>query len=234
MSKRKATASHSAQGHYRGPITRGTITDNLSCCRCSSSIDIVVDHVVLSPCHCCVCPECLLEVLAEKGAGKVDCPSCGTPVSSHHFYKGRLPRREIVRHSESAAPRMTKAELLKKLEVFENEKTALLKGNLKSEIRNSNGVNTLITKVDISSAEQLKNLSFQLKTEVENLFCVLGCELNGKPMLSVIISDNLVADKKLHAGNIVKDLAKEIQGGGGGQPFYATAGGNLMSSRKSL
>lgn len=122
-----------------------------------------------------------------------------------------------------------KAELLKKLEVFENEKTALLKGNLKSEIRNSNGVNTLITKVDISSAEQLKNLSFQLKTEVENLFCVLGCELNGKPMLSVIISDNLVADKKLHAGNIVKDLAKEIQGGGGGQPFYATAGGNNLN-----
>jgi alanyl-tRNA synthetase len=122
-----------------------------------------------------------------------------------------------------------KAELLKKLDVFENEKTALLKGNLKSEIRNSNGVNTLITKVDISSAEQLKNLSFQLKTEVENLFCVLGCELNGKPMLSVIISDNLVADKKLHAGNIVKDLAKEIQGGGGGQPFYATAGGNNIN-----
>jgi hypothetical protein len=55
-----------------------------------------------------------LEVLAEKGADKVDCPSCGTPVSSHHFYKGRLPLREIVRHSESAAPRMTKAELLKK------------------------------------------------------------------------------------------------------------------------
>jgi uncharacterized Zn finger protein (UPF0148 family) len=114
MSKRKAAASHSSQGHYHGPITRGTITDNLSCCRCSSSIDIVADHVVLSPCHCCVCPECLLEVLAEKGAGKVDCPSCGTSVSSHHFYKGRLPRREIVRHSESAAPQMTKAELLKK------------------------------------------------------------------------------------------------------------------------
>ncbi|MES2558880.1 MAG: alanine--tRNA ligase [Bacteroidota bacterium] len=122
-----------------------------------------------------------------------------------------------------------KMELLKKLEVFENEKTVQVKGNLKSEIRNSNGVNILVAKVDISSAEQLKNLSFQLKGEVENLFCVLGCILNGKPMLSVIISDNLVADKKLHAGNIVKELAKEIQGGGGGQPFYATAGGNNVN-----
>jgi alanyl-tRNA synthetase len=121
-----------------------------------------------------------------------------------------------------------KNELLKKLEVFENEKTLLVKENITSDIRNSNGVNVLISKIDISSADQLKNLSFQLKAEVENLFCVLGCELHGKPMLSVIISDNLVAEKKLHAGNIVKELAKEIQGGGGGQPFYATAGGTHL------
>ena len=119
-----------------------------------------------------------------------------------------------------------KADLLKKLEVFENEKTVAIKTNIKSEIRNSNGVNVLVQLITISNAEQLKNLSFQLKTEVENLFCVLGCVLNEKPMLSVIISDNLVKENDLHAGNIVKDLAKEIKGGGGGQPFYATAGGN--------
>jgi alanyl-tRNA synthetase len=119
-----------------------------------------------------------------------------------------------------------KADLLKKLEVFENEKTIAIKTNIKSEIRNSNGVNVLIQLITISNAEQLKNLSFQLKTEVENLFCALGCVLNEKPMLSVIISDNLVKEKALHAGNIIKELAKEIKGGGGGQPFYATAGGN--------
>jgi alanyl-tRNA synthetase len=119
-----------------------------------------------------------------------------------------------------------KADLMKKLEVFENEKTVNIKTNIKTEIRNSNGINVLVQLITISNAEQLKNLSFQLKTEVENLFCVLGCVLNEKPMLSVIISDNLVKEKALHAGNIIKELAKEIKGGGGGQPFYATAGGN--------
>ncbi|TAE85581.1 MAG: alanine--tRNA ligase [Bacteroidetes bacterium] len=121
-----------------------------------------------------------------------------------------------------------KAELHKKLEVFENEKTVLIKQELKTKVVSNQSTNLLIQLITISSAEQLKNLSFQLKQEIENLFCVLGCELNGKPMLSIIISDNLVADKKLHAGNMVKELAKHIQGGGGGQPFYATAGGNNL------
>ena len=103
-----------------------------------------------------------------------------------------------------------KADLFKKLELFENEKTIAIKTNIKSEIRNSNGVNVLVQLITISNAEQLKNLSFQLKTEVDNLFCVLGCVLNEKPMLSVIISDNLVKEKGLHAGNIIKELAKEI------------------------
>jgi alanyl-tRNA synthetase len=116
--------------------------------------------------------------------------------------------------------------LQKRLEVFENEKTALLKKELLSKIKVNNGSNQIIELIEISNADQLKNLSFQLKNEVENLFCVLACELNDKPMLSVIISDQLVTEKKLHAGNIVKELAKHIQGGGGGQPFYATAGGN--------
>jgi alanyl-tRNA synthetase len=119
-----------------------------------------------------------------------------------------------------------KADLLKKLEVFENEKTISLKNELRGKIVAKESTNQLIQLVNISNAEQLKNLSFQLKTEVDNLFCVLGCVLNEKPMLSVIISDNLVKEKGLHAGNIIKELAKEIKGGGGGQPFYATAGGN--------
>ncbi|MES2655234.1 MAG: alanine--tRNA ligase [Bacteroidota bacterium] len=122
-----------------------------------------------------------------------------------------------------------KGGMLKKVDQLENEKISVLKEELKAKVNNTNGVNTLIELVTVPSAEQLKNLSFQLKTEIDNLFCVLGCELNGKPMLSVIMSDNLVKEKGLHAGNIVKDLAKEIKGGGGGQPFYATAGGNDLN-----
>lgn len=67
---------------------------------------------------------------------------------------------------------------------------------------------------------------FELKNEVPNLFCVLAADVNGKPSISVIINDNLVKEKNLNASNIVRELAKEINGGGGGQPFYAQAGGS--------
>jgi alanyl-tRNA synthetase len=137
-----------------------------------------------------------------------------------------LNTKDIVKSVEQLLE--DKAALLKKLEAFENEKTVQLKNELKTKIVSLPTSNQLIQNISISSAEQLKNLSFQLKNEVENLCCVLGCDLNGKPMLSVIISDNLVKEKGLHAGNIIKDLAKHIQGGGGGQPFYATAGGNKL------
>ena len=137
-----------------------------------------------------------------------------------------LNTKDIVKSVEQLLE--DKAALLKKLEAFEYEKTVQLKNELKTKIVSTSSSNQLIQHISISSAEQLKNLSFQLKNEVENLFCVLGCDLNGKPMLSVIISDNLVKEKGLHAGNIIKDLAKHIQGGGGGQPFYATAGGNKL------
>jgi alanyl-tRNA synthetase len=70
---------------------------------------------------------------------------------------------------------------------------------------------------------------------VENLFLVLASNIDDKPLLTVIVSENLVKEKGLHAGNIVKELAKEIGGGGGGQPFYATAGGkNANGLEKAL
>ena len=72
-------------------------------------------------------------------------------------------------------------------------------------------------------------MAYQLKDEIGDALIVFGAEVNNKPQLLVAISENLTKDKSLHAGNIIRELAKEIQGGGGGQAFFATAGGKDAS-----
>jgi alanyl-tRNA synthetase len=71
----------------------------------------------------------------------------------------------------------------------------------------------------------MKDLAFGMGSEIDNLFLVLGAIQNEKPLLACYISKNLVDSRGLHAGKIVRELGKYIQGGGGGQPFFATAGG---------
>lgn len=115
-------------------------------------------------------------------------------------------------------------ELKKQVESLLREKARNLKGDLKNEIREINGVQFLAKKLDLD-AGGIKDLSFQLADEFDNLFLLFGTEQNGKALLSCYISKNLVKEKELHAGKVVKELGKYIQGGGGGQPFYATAGG---------
>jgi len=119
--------------------------------------------------------------------------------------------------------------LQKNLEKYEAEKIQDIKAVLKDKIQFNDGINLLVEFIDAPSVEQLKNLCFQLRGEYENLFCVFGTVINDKPFISVAISDDLVSSKKLNASNIVKELAKEIGGNGGGQPFYATAGGTDTS-----
>ncbi len=87
-----------------------------------------------------------------------------------------------------------------------------------------NGVHFLAKKVDLDTPT-IKDLLFDIGNEQENVFVVLANEQDGKATLSCFVSKNLVKEKDLHAGNIVRELAKHIQGGGGGQPFFATAGG---------
>ncbi|PKD21067.1 alanine--tRNA ligase [Salegentibacter salinarum] len=114
--------------------------------------------------------------------------------------------------------------LKKKVEALLRDKAKNLKSELKSEISEINGVNFLAKRVDLD-AGGIKDLAFQLGDEFENLFLLFGTEHNGKALLSCYISKNLAREKDLHAGKIVKELGKFIQGGGGGQPFFATAGG---------
>ncbi|MDY8134599.1 alanine--tRNA ligase [Aquimarina sp. 2201CG5-10] len=114
--------------------------------------------------------------------------------------------------------------LKKQIEVLLKDKAKNLKSELKSEFENINGVQFLAKKVDLD-ASGIKDLSFELGGELENVVALFGSEQNGKALLSCYISKNLVAEKELNAGQIVRELGKYIQGGGGGQPFFATAGG---------
>ncbi|SHJ93961.1 alanine--tRNA ligase [Pseudozobellia thermophila] len=116
------------------------------------------------------------------------------------------------------------ARLKKEVENLLKEKAKNLKGELKNELEEVNGVKFLAKKVDLD-AGGIKDLSFEMGNNEDNLFLLFGTEQNGKALLSCYISKNLVAERELNAGVIVRELGKYIQGGGGGQPFFATAGG---------
>jgi len=127
-----------------------------------------------------------------------------------------------------------KKALEKQIEEMNREKVASMKFELKNQAEHINGVNFITKKID-GDAQTARDLAYQLKDIVENLFLVLGNESDGKANLTVMISDNLTKEKGLNAGQIVREIAKQIQGGGGGQPHFATAGGkNPAGIEKAL
>ena len=116
------------------------------------------------------------------------------------------------------------AELKKQVAEFVKEKTALLKQKLIADATNLNGLTLVRMKAPVP-AETVKDLAFQIRNEIkEDLLFVAGTLDKGKPMLTVMLSDNLVA-AGMNAGAMVREAAKLIQGGGGGQKHFATAGG---------
>lgn len=123
-------------------------------------------------------------------------------------------------------------ELQKLIDKFNKEKALAIKKVLKGKISVVNGVSFIADHVDLDAAE-LKDVAFQLKGETDNLFAVFASESAGKAMLTCIISEELVKDKNLNASNIIRDLAKDINGGGGGQAFFATAGGTNAAGLKT-
>ncbi len=116
------------------------------------------------------------------------------------------------------------AGLKKQVEEYMKEKISAIKTTLKSKIEERNGVNVIKALLPIPAAAA-KDIAFQLKGELTNdVFIVIGSVENDRPMLTVMISEDLVKSG-LHAGQLVREAAKLIQGGGGGQPHFATAGG---------
>jgi len=118
--------------------------------------------------------------------------------------------------------------LKKQIESLLKDKAKNVKGELKNELSEINGIQFLARKIDLDAAG-IKDVAFELGAQYKNLFLLFGAELNGKALLSCYISKELVAEKGLNAGQVVRELGKLIQGGGGGQPFFATAGGKNPS-----
>ena len=113
----------------------------------------------------------------------------------------------------------------KSIEQFQAQAVERAKTSLIEKARIINGV-TVVAAVLPMPAQSAKDLAFKIRQEVsQNLLCVLGTVDHDKPTLSVMMSDDLVADHQFNAGQMVREAAKLIQGGGGGQPHYATAGG---------
>ncbi len=120
------------------------------------------------------------------------------------------------------------AKLAKQIEALMKDKVKNLKATLAAQIQEVNGIQFLATQVDLNP-EGAKDLAYELGNLGTNLFLVLATADEDKPMLTCYISKELVATKNLNAGQVVRELGKYIQGGGGGQPFFATAGGKNVA-----
>ncbi|QJX48697.1 alanine--tRNA ligase [Hymenobacter taeanensis] len=138
--------------------------------------------------------------------------------------------REALGNPQHLIPSIEKqteeiANLRKQIDQFAQQSINQQKDQLVGQVKPLNGVSFIAAQVQATSADGLKTLAFNLRQSVPNLVAVLGAEIDGKPQLAVMLDDELAKGGKLNASTLVRELAKEIQGGGGGQPFFATAGG---------
>ena len=116
------------------------------------------------------------------------------------------------------------ASLTKELESLKKDQVKQIRVDLLNKVEDKGGVAFVSEILDLDGGS-IRDLCFQLKQAQPNLLGVIGGKAEGKATLSIIISDELAKDKDWHAGKLVREAAKLIQGGGGGQPFFATAGG---------
>jgi alanyl-tRNA synthetase len=115
-------------------------------------------------------------------------------------------------------------QLQKQLQQLLKEKAGGLKNELRGQVEQVGDVNLVARQVDLD-AGGMKDLAFELANELDRMVLLLGADQDGKALLTCYISKELVEEKQWNAGQMIRDLAKHIQGGGGGQPFFATAGG---------
>lgn len=151
-----------------------------------------------------------------------------------YFYKMEDVLREAKNRIAANAPEIMAGinklvseneEMKKQIQEFVKERTEQLKQDIIAKKQEINGVTVFDVRLPMAMTDIIKDIAFQLKGQFpKNMFFVAGTEFQGKPTLTVMLSDDLVA-RGFHAGNMVREAAKLIQGGGGGQPHFATAGG---------
>ncbi|MEI7803561.1 MAG: DHHA1 domain-containing protein, partial [Bacteroidota bacterium] len=125
--------------------------------------------------------------------------------------------------------------LKKEIERYINLQVTVVKDSLVKKAEPLNGMNVVSGVVNMPSMDALKKLCYDVKNEIKNLFMVVGTEADGKVMIAVMIDEELVKTKNLNAGKIIKEISAEINGGGGGQPHFATAGGtNAKGLEKAI
>lgn len=122
-----------------------------------------------------------------------------------------------------------KIKLSKQIEKIQLEKAGDVKKVLIEKANMENGITEIIEQVSLPNADALKKIAFELKNQINDLFMVLAADIGGKPQIAIMISEGLISKHQLNAGTMIRELAKEIKGGGGGQPFFATAGGKDVS-----
>ncbi len=140
--------------------------------------------------------------------------------------------KDVVASVQSLAEE--KQALEKKLELIYQQQANQIKDVLAAKVVKSNGHSLIIDRVSVPTADGLKNIAYSLRNQFDDLILVLAADIEGKPQVAVMLGEKVEAAKKFHAGNMVKELAKEIDGGGGGQPFFATAGGKKLEGLASV
>ncbi|MEN9399582.1 MAG: hypothetical protein RL632_683 [Bacteroidota bacterium] len=160
-----------------------------------------------------------------------------TSTTAEHYFVEKAERLDQISFALKNPKDIVKAvedlqlkniQLQKEIEVLQKEKAMNVKGELKGKIQQIGDVHYLGEVLSLDGAS-IKDILFQLKGETDNFLGVIGGNEGDKCTLSIIASDSIIASKGLNAGTMIRDAAKHIQGGGGGQPFFATAGGKNPS-----
>lgn len=186
----------------------------------------------------------LLKIISESSvAAGVRRIEAVTAVGAMEFVNSSLAllgeMKALLKHPKDAAAVLQnlleeKHGLEKKLDQVNQEKANHIRELLASKAVKTNDLTLIIEQVSLPNADALKNIAYGLRNQFDDLLLVLAAEIDQKPQVAVMVGEKLEAGKKYHAGNLVKELAREIDGGGGGQPFFATAGGKNLNGLPSV